>query len=397
MRIGIIGGGASGIYSALLLKQDHPDYEIHLFEKEKKLGRKLCATGNGRCNLLNADLSPEKYNHPSLMGKVIEAYPFSYLCSVVKSFGVPLYEEDGYCYPLSYSAVSYTDYLVDLLHRFNIKVHLGETISDYGQKSGKLNLLTLSCSDFGLFDKLIFTVGGASTPNLGSDGKTFPTLEKHGYEIVKLRPGLCPIKVAHPEAIKVMAGLRRKAIVTAVLGTREVFREDGEVLFKEDGLSGIVIFNLESALMRLGMLSLAEIHVDLLPGEETDDLLKEMTAFYDLNQKGFLDAYFPKPIVSYIYKINKIDESSIKPCQLPLIAGSIKNLVFKPTGVYPFASSQVTIGGVSLSEVEKGLESKKEKGVYFAGEVLDIDGLCGGYNLTWALQSALIIADSLAK
>lgn len=395
MRIGIIGGGAAGIYSALLIKQDHPNYEVHIFEKEKKLGRKLCATGNGRCNLLNQNLVPEKYNHPSLMKGVIEAYPFDYLCSVVKSFGVPLRNENGYIYPESYSAVAYTDFLIDLLHQFKVFVHLGETVEEYQQKGGQFAIITLSCTDFGVFDKLVFTIGGASTPNLGSDGKTFPVFAKHGYRIVSLRPGLCPIKVKHPEQVKPLAGIRRPALVRALVGSKKAFEEEGEVLFKEDGLSGIVIFNLESALMRIGFLPLSEIHIDLFPDKEVTDLEEELRAFWKLNPNHFLDAYFPLPLVDYIYKINNLNNSQIKTSDFPSLASSLKDLVFFPSAAYPFSSSQVTLGGISFDDIGAKLESKLEPGVFFAGEILDLDGDCGGYNLTWALMSSLIVDEAI--
>ena len=397
MRIAIIGGGAAGIYSALLIKQDHPSFDVHIFEKEKKLGRKLCATGNGRCNLLNADLTPEKYNHPDVMKGVLDAYPFSYLCSVIKSFGIPLHDENGYLYPESNNAVSYTDFLVDLLRQFKVGIHLETEVTDYEQKAGKFRIVTLNCMDFGLFDKVILTVGGCSTPNLGSDGRTFPVLEKHGYQIVPLRPGLCPIKIKNQKTIKGLSGLRRKALVTATVSSRQVFQETGEVLFKEDGLSGIVIFNLESALTRLGVLPQSEIHLGLLPDESVEDLFGDLVAFHKMNPENFLSGFFPEALSSYIYKINKLDNRQLSDSDLRTLSRSIKDLVFLPESSYSFENSQVTLGGVSFSEVGPGLESKKEKGLFFAGEVLDLDGLCGGYNLTWALLSALIVSEALPE
>ena len=397
MRIAIIGGGAAGIYSALLLKQDNPSFEVHIFEKEKKLGRKLCATGNGRCNLLNADLTPEKYNHSTMMKGVLDAYPFSYLCSVIKSFGIPLHDEGGYLYPESYNAVSYTDFLVDLLRQFKVDIHLETTVTDYVQKAGQFRIVTLNCMDFGFFDKVILTVGGCSTPNLGSDGRTFPVLEKHGYQMVPLRPGLCPIKIKNPGSVKSLSGLRRKALVTATVSSRRIFQETGELLFKEDGLSGIVIFNLESALTRLGVLPLAEIHLDLLPDETLESLFGDLVAFHQMNPKSFLFGYFPEALVSYLYKINHLDNRPLSDTDLRTLARSIKDLKFLPASPYSFENSQVTLGGVSFSDVGPGLESTKEKGLFFAGEVLDLDGLCGGYNLTWALLSALIVSEALPK
>jgi predicted Rossmann fold flavoprotein len=397
MRIAIIGGGASGIYTALLLKQGHPEYEIHIFEKEKKLGRKLCATGNGRCNLLNVDLKGDKYNHPKFMEEAIQAHPFEYLVSAIRSFGIPVRHEGDNVYPESCSAVAYTDFLIASLQRFGVVIHLGCLVTDYVQKGSQYRILNLSCMDFGFFDKVVFTVGGASTPNLGSDGGTFPLLRKHGYDIVPLRPGLCPIQIKNPKDVKPLSGLRRKVIVKAIAGTHVLFRERGEVLFKDNGLSGIVIFNLESVLVRLGVLALSTIHLDFFPDQPESVLLADLSAFHKLNPINFLDGYFPKPLVSFFYKINHIKQTDLSTTQLKVLAHSMKDLVFVPASPYPFANSQVSLGGVSLGDVGSGLESKREKGVFFAGEVLDIDGLCGGYNLSWALISSIAVSEKIGK
>jgi len=359
MRIAIIGGGASGIYTALLLKQGHPEYEIHIFEKEKKLGRKLCATGNGRCNLLNVDLKGDKYNHPKFMEEAIQAHPFEYLVSAIRSFGVPVRHEGDNVYPESCSAVAYTDFLIASLQRFGVVIHLGCLVTDYVQKGSQYRILNLSCMDFGFFDKVVFTVGGASTPNLGSDGGTFPLLRKHGYDIVPLRPGLCPIQIKNPKDVKPLSGLRRKVIVKAIAGTHVLFRERGEVLFKDNGLSGIVIFNLESVLVRLGVLALSTIHLDFFPDQPESVLLADLSAFHKLNPINFLDGYFPKSLVSFFYKINHIKQTDLSTTQLKVLAHSMKDLVFVPASPYPFANSQVSLGGVSLGDVGSGLESKR--------------------------------------
>jgi predicted Rossmann fold flavoprotein len=395
MRIAIVGGGAAGIYAALNIKKEHPNFEIHIFEKEKKLGRKLCATGNGRCNLLNRDLVPSKYNHPSVFLKYSEEYPFESLCAVINSYGVPLRDEDGYLYPESYSAVTYTDFLTQLLSRYKVVVHLECGVSEYLQKGHQFEIAALNCGDFGLFDKVILTTGGASTPNLGSDGAFFPLLSKHGYKVIPLRPGLCPIKTAHPELLKPLAGIRRPALVRGIDNGKEIFNEEGEALFKEDGLSGIVIFNLESALLRANALTSSQVHLNLLPDVPLSELVATFGNYFKLNKERFLEAYFPKQLVDYIYKINHLKSSTLKESDLPTIAASVKDLIFIPTATYPFASSQVTLGGVSFDDVDSDLQSKKEPGVYFAGEVLDMDGFCGGYNLAWALISSLVISESL--
>jgi predicted flavoprotein YhiN len=135
--------------------------------------------------------------------------------------------------------------------------------------------------------------------------------------------------------------------------------------------------------------------LNLLPDVPLSELVATFGNYFKLNKERFLEAYFPKQLVDYIYKINHLKSSTLKESDLPTIAASVKDLIFIPTATYPFASSQVTLGGVSFDDVDSDLQSKKEPGVYFAGEVLDMDGFCGGYNLAWALISSLVISESL--
>jgi predicted Rossmann fold flavoprotein len=396
MRIAIVGGGASGLYSALLIRQDHPTYEVEIFEKEKKLGRKLCATGNGRCNLLNADLRPEKYNLPAVMKGALSAYPFDYLASVISSFGVPLVNEGDLIYPYALSANVYVDYLVSLCSSFGVKSHLGVRVTAYEIGPKGIALSTDDGQEYLLFDKIIFTTGGASSAKLGSDGNTFPLLAKHGYRIVPLRPGLCPLKVKDKKEVQPLAGYRRSALVRAYAAGHRIFEERGEILYKDDGLSGIVIFNAQSALSRLNGVKGAVVALDLFPDTSKADLLSGLTAYWKLNPQHFLEAYYPLPFLQHLAARLRLPScTKIKEKDLAPLADLLKDLRYEIADSYGYENSQVTLGGIDFSEVDEGLQSKKEKGVYFAGEIMNLDGFCGGYNLTWALISALVVDEAL--
>jgi predicted Rossmann fold flavoprotein len=396
MRIAIVGGGASGLYAAILIRQDHPTYDVEIFEKEKKLGRKLCATGNGRCNLLNADLKPEKYNLPILLKEILASYPFDYLASVISSFGIPLTNEGDCIYPYSLSANVYVDYLVSLVLSFGVKIHLGVRVTDYEVNEKGLGLRTDDGGKYPLFDKVIFTVGGASTPKLGSDGKTFPLFEEHGYTVVPLRPGLCPLKVVNKKEVQPLAGYRREALVRAYAKEKEVFSEKGEVLYKDDGLSGIVIFNAQSALGRLGEIKGSVVSLDLFPETAEADLLTGLKAYWNLNPEHFLEAYYPAPFLQHIAaRLGLSSTLKIKAKDLSKLAHLLKDLRYEIEGSYGFENSQVTLGGIDFRQLGSGFQSSLEKGVYFAGEILNLDGFCGGYNLTWALISALVVDEGL--
>ncbi len=387
MKIAIIGCGASGLYCAILLKKKNLANDVYVIEKDEKIGRKLYATGNGHCNLLNKSLAARAYNHPEYMGKVLSLYPYSDLKKVLSNWGLEVLEDGDYVYPLNYSASSFVGFLSDLCQSLNVHFVLNTRVSDYEMTKDRIALSTKE-GKLPLFDKLIMAVGGESTPKLGSDGSFFPILRKHGYAIEELRPGLAPLKLFDKD-IKPLVGLRHEAKVEAVVSGKTVFSEMGEVLYKDDGISGIVIFNAESALLRINAAKGAELHLDLLPGFSEKDLADHLTKDQKTNPSFFLKAYFQDALLRHIL-LRAHSETDV-----PKIAKAIKNLVYSVKEPYPFENSQVTIGGVSLQEIDPCLQSKREKGVYFAGEMVDIDGNCGGFNLSWALMSALMIVREL--
>lgn len=379
MNVGIIGGSISGLYAAIAIKSKHPDYTVYVIEQNDRLLKKIYATGNGHCNLLNADLKAERYSHPEWIASYLERFPYQRLTDYLTKLGIPLLRKGDLVYPLSYSAGSFCRYLIELANKLGIKVYVNEKVIDYGKGTIK--------TDKGShhYDRLIFAFGGQSQSNLGSDGSLFPVLKKHGYTIESLKPGLVPIKTK--QKTKGLKGVRHEALVKAYDDHNQLlFEEAGEVLFKEDGLSGIVIFNLSSHLSRLGG-NRFRIVLDLFPSYSESELEKRAYS-------NKIDGAYVYTLVEYplgIYVRNRLKN----PDDLKGFCKALKNLSFDFDGFYPFASSQVTIGGVSLSDVTSELVSKKEEGVYFIGECLDVDGDCGGYNLSWCLISALTVSEAL--
>ena len=238
-----------------------------------------------------------------------------------------------------------------------------------------------------IFDKLVIATGGKSDPKLGSDGSFYEILKKHGYSIVEPIPGLTPLTL-NDKDIKPLAGVRHKANVKAFLGKEKIFDENGEVLYKNDGISGIVIFNAESAIYRHKNPKDIELVVDLFPEWSFEELMNRLAHDEALNSKFYLDSYLVEPLQKHILSRSKGNDALC-------IATSMKNLRYSVKDHYGFDYSQVTIGGLSLKDVDENLSSVKEKGVYLIGELLDVDGDCGGYNLTWSLLSAIIVFKSL--
>ena len=388
MKVGIIGAGASGIYSALLIKKKHPSWEVLIFEKESKVGRKLLATGNGHCNLLNASLSPSLFNHPEIISRYLELYPYKKLLDAIHSFGIMTMEVGNGVYPLTYSAASFVHVLEDSLKRFSVRLLLNTKVIDYQKNEQNVTIFTDN-GDF-CVDYLLISAGGESSPNLGSDGSLFPTFQKHGYQISSLRPGLCPIVVKEKRFLGSLAGVRHTCSASLLKNGKLLAKEDGEFIYKSDGLSGICIFNLESVILRDAGKDKFEIVIDLFPGM---DLKEDLYNSYSVLTDHFLDAILPKELEKEA--LRQFEKEHITKNDLPLFEKTLHRFHYTFESSYPFKNSQVTIGGVSFEEVSFSLLSKKEPNVYFLGEVLDMDGLCGGNNLSWALLSALIVSDSL--
>lgn len=392
MDIAIIGSSGAGLPCSIFLKKKHPDWNVSVFDHNLKVGKKLLATGNGHCNLLNASAKSEDYNCPEFLAPYFSKFPYAKLIDALHSIGIATMEMDDLVYPLSFSSNGYVDALISLSKDLGISFRLAIRVLDY-QKRGNRYILTTNCGFFE-FDKIIFATGGKSGKNLGSDGSLFPVFEKHRYSVSPLKPGLCPILVK--EDVASLAGLRHRACVYSYSASGEeralIHQEEGEVLFKKDGLSGIVIFNTERAYAHSCEKNF-DIVLDLFPNFSVEELRNLLLSLQKANP-AYASSFLPLPLFDYCLKrsgFSSLEEEG----GFTRFAKTLKSLLFHPKGLYPFEDSQVTIGGVEISNLLPTLESKKERGIYFLGEVLNVDGPCGGFNLEWCLISALALVSEL--
>ena len=382
MRIAIVGASGAGLYAAIFVKRRHPDFKVDVFDRAEKTGKKLLATGNGHCNLLNAKLEGKAYNHPEFIDDLLTKCPLSVLLDELKDLGIHTLQKGDLIYPLSYSASSYVTYLASLAESLGVKFHLGVEVTDY-QVGDQITLITKEGSES--FDRVIFATGGCSQPNLGSNGGLFNVIKKHGYEIVPLEPSLCPLKTK--EKTKLVSGLRHEAKITLLQDGKSVYEEVGELLFKDDGISGIAVFNASAYLAR-DPSAKYEVVVDFFPAIEEKDLEALLEQISPKNPSNPYGAILEQKLCKYLEFAGKMQQDSS-------FAHTLKNTNFHIEGRYPFAASQVTSGGISIKEIGPDFQSQKEKNVFFIGEMLDIDGLCGGYNLGFALLSAYVLGRAL--
>lgn len=385
MNVGIIGAGISGIFLALMIKDSKIDANITLFDVNSKLGKKLLITGNGRANVGNRIINENSYNVKDAKN-IVDDFPIEEQIKFYNSIGIEINNINELFYPFSFSSVALLSYINKYLKEKGIKF-IGEfNVDDYVVKNKKIVIKSMN-KEY-LFDKIVIASGGLSS--LSSNLKMtnmFDILKRHNYEISSLTPGLTPIIVN--EEVKTIENLRMKVIAKLRINKKEVFNEKGEVIFKKDGLSGICIFNISSLIKRKYLKEKCEIILDLMPEIDIEPLINKLLKYNDLARFSCLNGIFDSRLSDYIRKrsgaknLYKFTNSEIKK-----IAFTIKNLTFTYKDSYTFKESQVTIGGIEFDNLKENLESKFENNVYFIGEVLNADGLCGGYNIMFAMASA---------
>lgn len=400
--IAVIGGGASGLAAAAGAKSENPDLSVTIIEKLDRVGKKLLATGNGRCNLSSRNLVPEHYH-----GSVRNIMDIINSAATAEEFfmtmGVPLISDSqGRMYPRSESAASVLSALRLRLSELGIAEECGFELKNI-RKSGDGFVLgsadgrTLKCR------RVIAAAGGYAAPQFGTDGSVIRIFRDMGYKISKLCPAVAPLR-AEPDRLRGLKGVRVKGSVSAVSGGKILKTEYGEIQFTENSLSGICVFNLARFFKdHEGTLIL---RLDLAADMDKAALLRylEMVKLQRAERpvQELLTGLFARNPAVYLVKniLNiPLSEKISKLCREDLInlADRIKKLEFAVVGCSSWNGAQVTAGGIHGSCVDKELQSVRDKGLFFCGEILDVDGDCGGYNLQWAWSSGLWAGRNCAR
>ncbi len=403
----IIGGGPSGILCALTIKENaKEDVNVIILERLEKIGKKLLATGNGKCNFTNKYVSPEKYNNQDFVTPSLEKFSSKDLISYLGEIGLFSKEgTEGRIYPYSESANTVLDILRLRLNKFGIVIKNNYEASKVVYKNNKYLVYNKNQRNYYLeCDYLVFACGGSSAPILGSNGSGYALVKPYKVKVSNLTPGLVGLKSDMPY-LKALNGLRVKASVN-VIGKKSkkcVYSSSGEVQFKVDGISGIVVMEASSFIGHNPGSYYLEL--DFMKDVTTTNLIKMLEGrkniFADLEVNHFLTGILLKMIGSVVIKKTAIDLNGyvrdLKKTDITKIVTMIKKFPLEIKGDYGFERSQVTIGGVELNEIDpKTLKIKKMKNAYICGEMMDIDGECGGYNLQWAMSSGYIVGNSIS-
>lgn len=406
----IVGGGASGLTAAIAAKDFGID--VAIVEGTDRVGKKILTTGNGRCNISNRCVAEPFINYHSncddFFSGVLSQFGVDDTLNFFLSLGLPIVPlKGGKLYPQSLQASSVVDILKMALEDRSIPLYTNCKVKDIHK--GKNFKLSTNNDEYSLFTckNLLIACGGKSAPKTGSDGSAYNLAKGLGHSVTKLLPGIVQLKLNYNN-LKALSGVKFDGYAKLFVDGIEVKEDFGEILFTDYGISGPPILQISALASKASNLNKkVEVVVDLMPNYSKDELI------------DFLECHFAmlshRPIINaLIGVINKkiipilLKECGITNLHLPCyelswkeknkLIETLKSWRFTCTGTNDFNQAQVTIGGINAHEIDpRTLESKVVTNLYFSGEVIDVHGDCGGFNLQWAWSSGYIAAKSISE
>ena len=398
--LAVVGGCSAGIAAAINAKRIYPGLRIAIIEKLPRIGKKLLATGNGKCNITNLYASDHDYVNKGFASFAMSSYPPEKVIDFFSSMGLLTYQDScGRVYPMSNMAASVVDALRFELERLGVDVICDTPVTDI-KKSG--NGFSVNGNIF--CSKIIIAAGGKSAAPQGSDGSGFELAKKLGHKVTETVPALVPLN-SKPEITKPLKGTRVRNVALTLKGDKTIAKTEGEILFTDYGLSGIAAMELAASAQKYinSVKRNPFTIVDFLPEMTYDELLAYLQTLCKIKSfckvDNLLTGILPKTVgiaickVCNLYSSDKnISELSEK--DLRNIAEKTKKFPLEITGTRGFINAQVTSGGIKVDEInEKTMESRICRNLYFAGEIIDVDGGCGGFNLQWAWASGMLAGE----
>ena len=397
----IIGGGAAGLCAAVYLKQNAPQKTVRILEGLPRVGKKLITTGNGRCNITNKNITLDRYHgeNKEFCRYALEKYDVSVVENFFDSIGVPFIYEGDKAYPSSLQAGSVVDCLRFAAEELGVIIHTDTKVTNINSFGKDYKIISDRVSF--VADNVIIATGGlAGGEKLGCDGGMIEIMKKAGFGSTKLTPSIVQIKTVN-DVTKQLKGIKVDAAVS-IKKDNNILRSDfGEVLFTDYGLSGPPVMQVSREVTKNGG---NRISLDIMPNTDFNELCEIIEKRKEIMKNRPLEEFFTgmlnKRLGQVVLKIaglklsdkvTAIDISTVKK-----LAHIIKTLEFDVTGTTGFANAQVTAGGLDTKQFNpKTMESLDCQKLYCVGEVLDIDGDCGGFNLQWAWSSAMCAVDSV--
>ena len=408
MKIAIIGAGAAGIIAAITAKRLNKNLHIDLFDANKGIGKKILASGNGRCNISNSKVTSKNYlgENPDFTSFALKEFDFKAFEKFCKSVGLLLdIKPSGKVYPLSNEAKSVTNLLELALKELDVNIHLESMITDIEKVEDKFNIKTQD-NEYKAYDKVLISNGLGAAPQLNANESGLDFASKFGHSFNPTYPSLVGLKTDNTYNGK-LQGVKKECNVSLYVNgnlEQEIF---GDVLFTSYGVSGFAILDISQlAVLNLSQYQDVKIAINFFPKINRNDLSDQIqTLFKTIPSQKAVDIITGMvsnkiaPVLLDICKIN-IDTKAadINAKQIKAISYQLNQWKLKVTDTQGFGHAEASGGGVRTAEVDnKTYESKLCKGLYFAGEILDIVGNRGGFNLQFAWASGYLVGKSLAK
>lgn len=402
-EIAVIGGGASGLMAAITAKK--LGKEVIILERKDRILKKVLITGNGRCNITNVNANISNYfgKNISSVENILNRFTPQDTMDFFNELGIVCNEENrGKVYPLSGQASSVVDALRFEAEKLGIKIETEFYVRKIEKDGFKFKIYSEDKKKIEA-GRVILAAGGQSYPELGSNGSGFELAKELGHSVTKLSPSIVQLKTEKYQ-VKGLQGIKTDVAVTAYGDNKKICTYDGELLFTDYGISGNVVFNISFV---MPLYKNVEFEIDFMEKfdyNELYEMLKERKKIMShLTMENYFNGMINKKLGQFLSKVSGIEKLSkpvkdLSDSDIRKLCTVLKKYRVKILETTGFKNAQVTAGGVSLDEVNtETLESKIVKGLYFSGEVLDVYGECGGFNLQWAWASGHIAGENAAK
>jgi len=404
----IVGGGAAGMVAAISARRMGAD--VTILERNPRVGKKLLATGNGRCNFTNihAEAGAGCYsgNNPKFTFGALSAFSVHDTIRFFEKLGVlHKIEELGKVFPMSDQASSILDVLLYELNETGVKIFCDTYVKDIEKRRNQFFVHTEGGNTY-KGDRVVFTPGGKAMPSSGSDGNGTDLALKLGHKVTELFPALVQLML-EGDWFKRIDGVKFKGTAEVIYNNKSIAKDNGDILFTNYGVSGPPILQISrkaGELLQRGKKAVLKVVImDQTNKEELNNLIRKRIQAgggkpVDFNFVGLINKrLIPVVLAQAGIKDLKRPASSLSAAEVDKIAEILTNWRFNIRGTRSWPSAQVTAGGIDTREINPNtMESKLIKGLYFAGEVMDIDGMCGGFNLQWAWSSGFVAGQHAA-
>ena len=402
-EIAVIGGGASGMMAAITARKSGK--EVVILERKDRILKKVLITGNGRCNITNVNANISNYfgKNISSVENILNSFNPQDTMDFFNGLGIVCNEENrGKVYPLSGQASSVVDALRFEAERLGIKIETEFYVKKIEKDGFKFKIYSEDRKKIEA-GRVILAAGGQSYPELGSNGSGFELAKELGHSVTRLSPSIVQLKTEKHQ-VKGLQGIKTDVAVTAYGDNKKICTYDGELLFTDYGISGNVVFNISFV---MPLYKNVEFEIDFMEKfdyNELYEMLKERKRILShLTMENYFNGMINKKLGQFLSKVSGIEKLSkpvkdLNDSEIRKLCTVLKKYRVKILDTTGFKNAQITAGGVSLDEVNpETLESKIVKGLYFSGEVLDVYGECGGFNLQWAWASGYIAGKNVAK